>query len=209
MNKRTLLIFLALIVVVLGSSAFLMRKKIVKALGGNKSKEVYSEIKYESKTMPEIYHEVVDGTNPFLVYGRNDEKIPIVENRLQEDPQNNDLQFQLALQYLYDGQNQKCIDIFTRLEKDPSFMNNKQYLNKKSRVGDSRIDSLEKFTAIAYMRLGEQINCINNHNDESCVFPISGDGVHRIKDPVEEAIRRYVALLSQDPEDHLSQWLLN
>ncbi len=209
MKKRTILILLALIVVVVGSSAFLMRKKIMTTLIRAKSKVEFTEVKYESKTMPEIYHEVVDQTSPFLVYGRNDEKIPILEKRLQEDPSNDDIQFQLALQYLYNGDNQKSIDIFTRLEKDPSFMNNKHYLKAKSRVGDSRIDSLEKFTAIAYVRLGEQLNCINNHNDESCVFPIAGSGIHQIKHPVEEAIRRYVEILKKEPEDYLSQWLLN
>src|ERR1700704_5798655 len=106
MKKRTLLI-LALVVVVLGSGAFLMRKKITKVLaGGGKSKNVYANIKLESTTMPAIYQELVNKSNPFSLYGRNDEMLPILQKKYEQDSSNLQLKFALGLQNVYFGTTQ-------------------------------------------------------------------------------------------------------
>jgi hypothetical protein len=63
--------------------------------------------------------------------------------------------------------------------------------------------------AIAYLRLGEQENCVMNHGQSSCVFPIRMEGVHQITRGSEGAIRELTALLEANPEDKESQWLLN
>ena len=34
---------------------------------------------------------------------------------------------------------------------------------------------------LAYLRLGEQQNCLVNHTSDSCLFPIDEAGVHRIE----------------------------
>jgi len=209
MKKRTILILLALVVVVLGSSAFLMRKKIVKVIaGGGKSKNVYANIKRESKTMPAIYHELLDKSDPFTLYGRNDEIIPLVEKMLEKDPNNLQLKFTLGLQHVYQGTTEKGIEILESLEKDPKFIDNAEY-QKANDKGWSKVDSLESFIALAYLRIGEQQNCISNRNDQSCVFPISGTGVHTNKKPAEEAIDRYIKIIQSKPKDYLSVWLLN
>ncbi len=66
-----------------------------------------------------------------------------------------------------------------------------------------------KEMAIAWMRVAEKKNCINDHNAESCVFPIQGGGVHKNKMPAEKAIALYEQILSEDPKDIHSRWLLN
>lgn len=68
---------------------------------------------------------------------------------------------------------------------------------------------LYEVLAIAYLRKGEIDNCLANHNKESCIFPISGKGIHTQQNGSKEAIRIYKKLLSQDPDDSQSQWLLN
>src|SRR4030095_3538229 len=147
MKKRTILILLALVVVVTGSSAFLMRKKITKVLaGGGKSKNVYANIKLESKTMPAIYHELLDKSNPFTLYGRNDEIIPLVEKMLDKDPNNLQLKFTLGLQHVYQGTTEKGIEILESLEKDPKFIDNAEYQQANDK-GWSKVDSLESFIA--------------------------------------------------------------
>ncbi|MEP6683058.1 MAG: CRTAC1 family protein [Parafilimonas sp.] len=95
------------------------------------------------------------------------------------------------------GDEQKAIDIFQDL------------LNEIPRGYIDQRQSIMKDMAIAYLRLGERTNCINMHNPESCIFPISKGGVHHDKTASEKAIEIYKTLLLDDPGDLESKWLLN
>lgn len=95
------------------------------------------------------------------------------------------------------GEEQKSIDIFQDL------------LNKTSRSNLEQRQSLMKDLGIAYLRLGERTNCIHMHNPESCIYPISKRGVHHDKSGSEKAIEIYKTLLTEDPNDLESMWLLN
>jgi hypothetical protein len=63
--------------------------------------------------------------------------------------------------------------------------------------------------AIAYLRLGEQENCVLNHGQSSCLFPIRMEAVHTVTRGSEGAVRELSALLDEDAGDKESQWLLN
>ncbi len=63
--------------------------------------------------------------------------------------------------------------------------------------------------AIAYLRQGERTNCIANHASESCILPIKGVGIHRDATGSEKAIDIYKKLLTLNPKDLESRWLLN
>src|SRR6187399_2968017 len=41
--------------------------------------------------------------------------------------------------------------------------------------------ALLKDLANGFLRLGDRMNCINNHTAESCIYPIAGGGIHRDK----------------------------
>jgi len=66
-----------------------------------------------------------------------------------------------------------------------------------------------KTLALSYIRLGERTNCIHNHGAESCIFPISGGGIHTDMAGSKKAIALYEKLLKTDPNDYESRWLLN
>ncbi|MBL7699048.1 MAG: CRTAC1 family protein [Chitinophagaceae bacterium] len=66
-----------------------------------------------------------------------------------------------------------------------------------------------KTLAIAYLRLGERLNCVNDHSAESCIFPIKGSGIQRFTSGTEKAIDIYKEVLQRDPADGESKWLLN
>ncbi len=68
---------------------------------------------------------------------------------------------------------------------------------------------LGELLAISYLRLGEQQNCLENYNAQSCVYPIQGSGIHTDRRGAEGAVREYTALLEQNPADLSSRWLLN
>ena len=66
-----------------------------------------------------------------------------------------------------------------------------------------------KTMAITWLRIGERSNCIHGHNNESCVFPIRGNGVHYNKAGSDRAIELYEDILQKDTGDLESRWLLN
>ena len=63
--------------------------------------------------------------------------------------------------------------------------------------------------AIAYMRKGELENCAANHNPQSCIIPIQGNGIHKLTSGSEHAIDIYKIILNKFPDDLQSRYLLN
>ena len=106
-------------------------------------------------------------------------------------------QFNCADQMLKSGQNEAAIMLLLRLIQ----------------AADDRLDDnskiLYELLALGYMRLGEQENCISTHTPESCVLPIQGQGIYKMKSGPENAIKIYERILAQYPDDVLSRWLLN
>ena len=68
---------------------------------------------------------------------------------------------------------------------------------------------LLRLKAVCYLRLGEQLNCLSNHNADSCVFPIRGKGVHINPSGSRGAIEVLKQTLVEFPQDLGARWLLN
>ncbi|WP_046368286.1 FG-GAP-like repeat-containing protein [Flavihumibacter petaseus] len=95
------------------------------------------------------------------------------------------------------GEEQKAIKIFEEL------------LEKISPIDADRRLAVMKDLAVSYLRLGERTNCIRNHSAESCIFPISGTGVHQDKTGSQKAIEIFQRILAANPGDPEAKWLLN
>ncbi len=65
------------------------------------------------------------------------------------------------------------------------------------------------YEALAWLRLGEQENCLSNHSINSCLAPIQGDGVHKLPRGSQEAIKILREQLRTEPNDFKAGWLLN
>ncbi len=65
------------------------------------------------------------------------------------------------------------------------------------------------FEAVGYLRLGEQQNCCDANNSNSCLVPISGAGIHTKQSGSREAIKRLNEMLELNPNDLSARWLLN
>jgi hypothetical protein len=65
------------------------------------------------------------------------------------------------------------------------------------------------YLAISYLRLGEQQNCIDHRDLDSCLLPIRGSGVHTLQTATRSAIQEYTAILNDNPKDLTARWLLN
>jgi hypothetical protein len=71
-------------------------------------------------------------------------------------------------------------------------------------------ESILDLLALAWLRLGEQQNCILNHSAASCLFPIQGDGIHTLTQGSRNAIELLEHLLTEwRPGDLELVWLLN
>lgn len=107
----------------------------------------------------------------------------------------------LGQEQLNAGYNEAAIETFESildvLEENPSL----KTVNRELAVKD--------YLAISYMRLGEQENCIENHNIERCLLPISKEGVHTKERGSRKAIEVYKEILTADPSDMNAVWLLN
>ena len=103
----------------------------------------------------------------------------------------------LGLTYLKLGEEQKAIDIYESLLKS----------GREGDVFDK--DKVLPQLALAYLRLGEKTNCLHNHSAESCIFPISFNGVHKDKTGSQKAIQLYEAILDKNPRNLEARWLLN
>jgi hypothetical protein len=68
---------------------------------------------------------------------------------------------------------------------------------------------IETVKALCYLRLGEQENCLNDHNAESCMLPIRGRGVHQLKRGSRAAVATLTPLLERFPNDLRARWLIN
>jgi hypothetical protein len=63
--------------------------------------------------------------------------------------------------------------------------------------------------AVAQLRRAESENCIVHHNPKSCLFPISGTGVHGQQRGSRAAAAVLESLLSENPDQMQARWLLN
>ena len=131
------------------------------------------------------------------------EKLKLVEQEVNAAKANNDVSIKLYIEYgqtlLNAGRSEDAINIFeTLLDKLP-----------ENKVITQTTKPFHEYLAISYMRLGEQVNCRDNHSAASCLFPIKGKGVHNNRTGSERAISIYKGILEVFPDDLQSRWLLN
>ena len=63
--------------------------------------------------------------------------------------------------------------------------------------------------SLAHLRLGEVQNCVLSHTSESCLFPIEGEGVHRLPMGSTQAVEHLLLLLDRNPGNLPARWILN
>lgn len=107
----------------------------------------------------------------------------------------------LALQYLYAGAQDSCIDILASLVPANPDLDNPD--TRKQLVG------LYSMLGLAWQRMGEVTNCRAGHNSNSCILPFQADAVHSNKQGSTNAIEYYKKALELDTTQDQDRWLLN
>ena len=126
------------------------------------------------------------------------------QNKSIEAAQSKDMNNQVmstvlgSMELIYANSNEQAITQLTKLIEAV-----------RGRLPAENFYYLESQLALAYLRLGEQSNCIQNNNDESCLMPIQGKGVYAMKEGIRTAIQIYENLLTRKPDDKDAIWLLN
>jgi tetratricopeptide (TPR) repeat protein len=85
----------------------------------------------------------------------------------------------------------------------------KNLLSRMEPDNKQAIQLVNQYLGVAYMRLGEQVNCIANPTSESCIFPIQGKGIHQDNQGSKNAITYFETVLQSAPDDLETRWLLN
>jgi hypothetical protein len=78
-----------------------------------------------------------------------------------------------------------------------------------ARVPNATLQVLHPQLGLAYLRLGEQQNCLAHHATKSCLFPIDAGGMHHRPDGAEGAVREFTAALASNSSEPSTWWLLN
>ncbi len=69
--------------------------------------------------------------------------------------------------------------------------------------------TMKEVLGMAYLRKAEIENCVQNHNEYSCIIPIEKDGQHVIRDGGEKALVIFRELLNTQDPKWQTKWLYN
>ena len=76
-------------------------------------------------------------------------------------------------------------------------------------VPQADVDAAQFELAVAYLRWGEDRNCVARHTSESCIVPIGPSGVHTDQEGSRRGIAVLQEILARQPEHLVARWLLN
>jgi hypothetical protein len=152
----------------------------------NRYQKVVSEL-YGDEVNEYIFSRVLQTIDDKIAKATGNEKI--------------ELTVQKAIAHLNYGETDKSIELINSILTQISAINNPEIQDFKY--------GLNKQLAIAYMRKAEQENCILNHNNESCIIPMTEKAQHKLREGSEKTIQILLELLKVKPDDREAQYLLN
>ena len=109
--------------------------------------------------------------------------------------------YDYGIELLRAGKTDQAIEVF---ENFLNFFSDKVFVEKEKTLTEFRSQ-----LAISYLRKAEQENCILNHNNESCIIPISPKARHVNTEGSTRAIEYLKECLENNPFNFEMQYLLN
>jgi len=137
-----------------------------------------------------------------LWFNVNDQRVELLERELQQPRPGIDryaLRRAHAAELLYAGRYAQAVDRTTELLDE---------------LGDGLEDAarrreLRMLLATTFLRMGEEQNCAEGNNSDSCLLPIKGEGVHQRRGGSLHAIEVLERILEDEPGNLKARWLLN
>jgi hypothetical protein len=158
----------------------------------------------ETRTMVERLAAIERAQNPANNGYLNDQRATYMRQSLSNDkPMGEQImeRYKLAEEYVRANQNAEAIAVIEEIHSKIT------HIPKESIR--SILRDFNNLLALAWIRYGELENCVLNHSSDSCLFPISGNGIHQLTRGSTEATKVLSEHLKFDPEDLEARWLLN
>lgn len=172
-----------------------------KSDGGNETKNsMPTEGEIDTRKLVEKVHNEIGAIN--ITYTLNLERAEIYKQKVEESSGVDKFNWQIkyGLELINGGETEKGLNELLEVE---------EFCKQNNITDRNTLILLKSVIAISYMRMGELQNCIQHHNHQSCIVPISQDGIHELKNGSENAIEKYMEILAMDSEHYQSIWLLN
>lgn len=155
-----------------------------------------------TEEMAQILVELVENGSPLDHYHWNSQLAAFFKSKVEDtsDPNHRKYWLEYCLQLLNSGDSQGCIreiEVFLHRQE-------LEYDDLLSGGGQPILELL----GLAYLRLGEQENCLSNHTPYSCILPFDEQALHSLPKGSKKAIQIFELLQGRYPNDK-NQWLLN
>ena len=138
-----------------------------------------------------------------LWFNANDQRVALLERELAQPTAGIDplrLRRAYAEELLYAGRYGAAVDQVTELLAAIDGTNAASLATRRD---------LLLLQAVIFMRMGEEQNCAEGLNSDSCLLPIKGQGVHQRREGSTRAIALLEQVLANDPGNLRARWLLN
>ena len=133
----------------------------------------------------------------------NATRIAHYDSLLDIDPDRSEWLYYKATEHLHHGDSRQAADIFELL------LEKRKNGSLEDNLNPAIVGTWEHQLALAYLRMGEQENCIINHTSASCLFPLQPAGFHTQEEGSRKAVELYTNILEKYPDDLQARWLLN
>ncbi len=143
--------------------------------------------------------------NPYLNTARAEVYRQRLETMGPADAASLPLRLNLGYELLVAGRTREAIEVLDEVTASlPSLVGTvpAEVLRQQSK-------NCRDFLIQAWLRIGEQANCIHHHGVDSCLFPIRDGGVHSEREGSERAFALLEDALADDPDDDAAKWLIN
>jgi len=136
-------------------------------------------------------------------------RLPKTEENEEEEQL---LRLRLGREYLACGMNEEALTEFLKLCSE-AITDEVDGVRATSCLSDLAISrysaALRELLGITYFRMAETANCVQSHNEDSCLMPIKEKAFHKIPRGAKAAIGVWEQNLRINPEDLGSMWLYN
>ena len=148
-----------------------------------------------------VYAESSPFNNPYL----NERRVALIRG-LPTPPDERGrwaLTGRLADELVWAGDTREALALYARME---TVLDSVGSAWEDAEAMKARLDAS---LAIAWLRLGEQENCVANPTAAACVVPISEEGWHELEEGSRNAITYLERMLDRTPDELNARWLLN
>ena len=157
-----------------------------------------------TRQMAERLERIRTVADPRVVPFLNDRLVELLQAEIQRDTNLQEQlpkRFQLGVQLMQAGRSEDAIKELENMEKAIKMSGGEIEPNGRAQI------RLQK--SVSLLRLGEQENCLANHNNHSCLFPLQPGAYHRLPRGSRGAITLLEEHLQEYPQDLSGRWLLN